>query len=229
MDLILQRLNAPGNEILIVALLILLGLIFSRLAKKIHLPQITGYIVAGIIIGNPVLHLISKENFHSLHNINLIALGLMSITIGAHLNFYKLKNSGRRVLSVLIGESLVSFVFVYIALHFFVGKDNMLSLLIASISIATAPAATVAIIKESRSKGLVVNTLMPVVAINNVLCIIVFGVMADFIGIGDTSKISVLAIVTVFIRDFGISLVVGIITFEIPVVTNTVKKTIVNT
>lgn len=210
MDYLLKILISPGNEILILSLLIILGLIFSKIAVWLRFPQITGYIVAGIVIGNPVLHLISPRNFQSLHNINLVALGLMSITIGAHLNFNKLQNSGKRVAGVLIGETILSFTFVYFSLSLFADKDNLIALLIASISIATAPAATVAIVKESRAKGLVVNTLMPVVAINNVLCIVVFGIIADVISLNGSGTASITGLLSLFGKEIGIAIVIGV-------------------
>ena len=111
----LSNILGSGNEILILSLLIVIGLVFARIAKKIYLPQITGYIFAGMVIGDPLLHLISKENYSSLQNFNLVALGLMSITIGAHLNFFKLRLSGRRVLLVFLFESFLTFNFVFFA------------------------------------------------------------------------------------------------------------------
>jgi len=177
----LRNIIGTNNEIFILALLVVLGLILAELANKIHLPRISGYILSGIIIGHPFLDLITKNDYKNLQNINLIALGLMSITIGAHLNFHKLKNSGKRVVFVLFSESFLSFFLVFLVMYFISGQELLFSLLIASISIATAPAATVAIVKEAKAKGLLVNTLMPVVAMNNVLCILVFGFVTSLI------------------------------------------------
>ncbi len=212
-----QNIIGKHNEILIMSLLIILGLVFSTLAKKIKLPKITGYILAGIVIGDPLLHVITHENFESLQSINLIALGLMSITIGAHLNFHKLKNTGKRVIFVLLGESVFSFVLVFTSIYFFTdipfGPQMVLffSLLVAAISIATAPAATVAMVKETKAKGLVVNTLMPVVAMNNVLCIIAFGIIANMIGIKQTETVSTFGLIILLTKDVLISAVIGII------------------
>lgn len=198
-----------SNGILVLALLIILGLIFANIAKIIQLPKITGYIFAGIVIGDPLLHLISPESQGNLNSFNLIALGLMSITIGAHLNFFKLKLSGRRILFVFFFESLFTFIFVYLALHYIAGKENLLALLIASISIATAPAATVATVKEVKAKGLLVNTLMPVVALNNVLCILVFGIISDIISKGASFQVNDLLFI--FGEDILLSIILGVV------------------
>ncbi|MCP4131247.1 MAG: PTS transporter subunit EIIA [bacterium] len=207
----ITQIFSNGNEILLLSLLIIMALLLSRAVAKLHLPKITGYIIAGIIIGKPVLNLISPENFKSFHNINLIALGLMSITMGAHLNLYKLKNSGRRVISVLLLESSLSFIFVFISLRFFAEKEFLMSLLIASISIATAPAATVATVKETRSKGLVVNTLMPVVAINNVLCIVTFGIIVNVIDLNNAGMMNYWDLLVRVGKELLISIIIGTI------------------
>lgn len=168
-----------GNILLTISLLVILGMALAEGADKLHLPKITGYILAGIILGNPGLQLISKVGFQRLHVFNLVALGLMSITIGSHLDFYRLKNSIKRVLAIFLGEITLSFSLVFCALYFLLKQDCLFSLLVAAISMATAPAAVVAIIKETRSKGLLVNTLMPVVALNNITCILAFGVIVN--------------------------------------------------
>ncbi len=215
MDLyIFNYIYKNGSGILIISLLIITGLVFAQIAKKFKLPQITGYILAGIIIGDPFLHLISKGNFKGFQNINLIALGLMSITIGAHLNFHKLKNSGKRVISVLIFESVFAYSFVFMALYFFggtriFGNDIYFIMLIASIAIATAPAATVATVKEIKAKGLVVNTMMPVVAMNNVLCILIFGICA--IIYSKAGSLTALDLVSYFGKELTLAIVIGII------------------
>ncbi|MFC1670139.1 PTS sugar transporter subunit IIA [Spirochaetota bacterium] len=207
----LQNIIGKGDEILILALLIITGLVFAEIAKKIHLPKITGYIIAGIIIGNPFLHLISPRNFESLQNINLVALGLMSITIGAHLHFHKLQNTGKRVIMVLIFESSLSFTFVFLCMFFIAKQELLLSLLIASISIATAPVATVATVKEVKAKGLVVNTLLPVVAINNVLCIVIFGIFVSIIEVKGTGGLNFINLLLLFGKELLVSAGVGVV------------------
>ena len=201
-----------NNEIFILSLLVILGLILAELANKIHLPRISGYILSGIIIGHPVLDLITLDDYENLQNINLVALGLMSITIGAHLNFHKLKNSGKRVIFVLISESFLSFILVFIVMYFMASQTLLLSLLIASISIATAPAATVAIVKEAKAKGLLVNTLMPVVAMNNVLCILVFGFVTSLIILNDSSAgFDMIQFITIVGKELFFATIIGVI------------------
>ncbi len=96
---------------------------------------------------------------------------------------------------------------VFAILYFIAQKELLLSFLIASISIATAPAATVATVKEIKAKGLLVNTLMPVVAINNVLCIVVFGIFAGIIGY--TGDVGAFGIIQSLAKELLVSIALG--------------------
>lgn len=169
------------NELFLISILALTAIVLGYFAKRLHLPKITGYIAAGIIVGQPVLNLISEESFEKFRPITMFALGLMSITIGAHMNFHKLKTTGKRVVSVFLAESLISVAIVFLMMYFIGGQSLTMSLLVASLSIATGPATTVGVVKETRSKGLLVNTIMPVVALNNVFCIVAFSMVAHII------------------------------------------------
>ena len=190
------------NGILILAILIITAVCLSALAKKCHLPKITGYIVAGIIIGAPFLNLISKDNYEKFQVINLFALGLMSITIGSHLNLHKLRISGKRVITVFLGESILAFSLVFFSFYFFSGNTLLICLLIAAISIATAPAATVAVVKDTKSKGLLVNTILPVVALNNVVCIVVFDLLLDAVILVDSSSFNITSLLFTVLKEF---------------------------
>ncbi|MBU4485614.1 MAG: cation:proton antiporter, partial [Candidatus Delongbacteria bacterium] len=97
-----------NNPFFTLTILMSLGITLAYLAKKIHLPMITGYIAAGIIVGEPVLGFVTDRTTHGFAGINYIALGLMSFTIGAHIDFHKLKNSGKRVVSISAGEILLT-------------------------------------------------------------------------------------------------------------------------
>lgn len=197
------------NPILILAILIITAIGLAELAKKIHLPTITGYIVAGIIIGAPFLNLISKENYEKYQVINLLALGMMSITIGSHLNLHKLKISGKRIIAVFLGESVLAFSLVFLAFYFFSNNAVLISLLIAAIAIATAPAATVAVIKDTKSKGLLVNTILPVVALNNVICIVIFDLLLDVVVLESSNSFNLTSILFTVLKEFLGAILLG--------------------
>jgi len=156
------------------AILLSLGVIFGKLAKIINLPSVTGYIIAGLIIGKAGLHLINIEVVDShIAPITDFALGLIAVTVGNHLNIKKLRNAYRRIFSIVLIETLIVPLVVGVTLYF-MGVSWLPLFLISAISIATSPASVVSIIKETKSKGVFVKTLVAVVALNNVLSILLF-------------------------------------------------------
>ncbi len=200
-----------GNILITVSILLITGMIFGGVAKKLHLPKITGYITAGILVGKPCFNLIDESNFKFLHIFNLVALGFMSITIGSYLDFYRLKNSIKRIAIILISEIAVSFLFIFLCIYFLIKEDILFSVLVATLSMATAPATTIAIIKETRSKGALVNTLMPLVALNNALCILCFGFVINLIKFNVDAQIHFLQFLSSLIRELGYDLIIGIL------------------
>ncbi|MBN1968806.1 MAG: PTS sugar transporter subunit IIA [Candidatus Delongbacteria bacterium] len=199
------------NELLLLSVIIVTGMSFAWISKKFKLPKVTGYIAAGMILGKPLLNIISEQSFESFKSINVIALSMMSVTIGAHLNYHKLKNSGKRVISVLLFESTLTFIGVSSVVYFFTDLGLIISLLIGSIAIETGPAATVAVVKDTKSKGLLVNTIMPVVAMNNVLCILVFGVFANVVVFDHLGTFSIIDLIQSVMKELILAIILGVI------------------
>ncbi len=175
-----------------VPLLIFFCLIFGEIAKKLRLPSILGYMAGGVFMGHDILNLISEKTNETLEIINYIALGLMSLTIGTHINFHKLKNSGRRIFITSFFEISLTFGFVFALCFYFFELSPYVSFLLAAIALETAPATTITLVQETKAKGTLINTLLPMVAINNVACIILFGFTLNFIGHSHSGKEDVL-------------------------------------
>ncbi|MBW2272351.1 MAG: cation:proton antiporter [Deltaproteobacteria bacterium] len=165
-----------AGPLLLLALVILVGTAFGGLARRIHLPSITGQILAGILVGKAGLDLFSEESLDGLQPLTHCALGLIAVTVGAHLNLRRLRNAGRRLFFLLITESTITPIIVYLATWGLAGSDPGIALLFATVAIATAPATVVTLVKETRSKGVFVKTLIAAVALNNMACIVLFEV-----------------------------------------------------
>ena len=160
-------------ELLSIGIIILLGLLGGRVSHRFKIPKVTGYMITGLIFGPSILGLISSETLTEIHMINDIALGLILFAIGGEVELHHLKSMGRKVIFISLAESLGSFVLVLLVSWLVSGQFG-LSMLLGAVSMATAPGVTLLVIREYRARGELTDTLLAVVALNNILCLIVF-------------------------------------------------------
>lgn len=169
-----------ASSLLVLAIVVLIGVTFGSATRRLGLPGITGQILGGVLIGRSGLDLFGSVALHSLQPLTHLALGLIAITVGAHLNIRTLRNAGRRLGFLMLTEATVTPLVVYMTLRYVAGATPELALLFATVSIATAPATVVALVRETRSKGVFVKTLLAAVALNNVACIVLFEIARTF-------------------------------------------------
>lgn len=174
---------SPEVTFLIVAFI---GMIVGKFFHRIKLPDITGQVLFGLIIGpsgylilNPIFHtgdltIFSHYDLESIKFISDIALGIMTFSIGTHLNYKMLHNSGSRIVRLAVFDSFFTFSLVFLVMNFVLKIDYRISLLLASIAIATAPGTVVSLIQKKFSRGVFTKTLVGVVALNNLATIFVF-------------------------------------------------------
>ncbi|PIS28803.1 hypothetical protein COT42_07005 [Candidatus Saganbacteria bacterium CG08_land_8_20_14_0_20_45_16] len=164
------------NVFFAAASILLLGFFFGRLANKLGLPRVPGYIFAGIIFGPNLLRLLSEKALVSFDFFPQFALGIIALIIGAGLNFQLIKRLGLGLILITLLESLGAFVVVFFLLLFF--KAPLIIILpLAAISAATAPAGTIAIIREYRASGPLTETILAVVALDDAVAIVLFGLV----------------------------------------------------
>lgn len=165
-----------GHIVFNIGLLLIVGYLFGKLAEKVKLPSITGYIVSGVLLGESVLNLVGSEMTHSLNSITEVALSVIALTIGGEFRIEKLKRAGTKILILTLFEAVFAFIAVTVVLTV-VGMDIKYSLLLGAISAATAPAATVVIIRELRARGPFIDYLYGVVAFDDAVCVILFSIV----------------------------------------------------
>jgi PTS system fructose-specific IIC component len=163
-----------GDPLLTLAVVLVAGVAFGSLAKRVRLPSVTGQILAGVLLGPAVLGVIDTPAVASLHAITHFALALMAVTIGAHLNLRKLRNAGKRLFVLAALEALLTPALVFGALYVLAGLRWSTALLFGTLAISTAPATIVALVRETRSRGVFVKTLVAAVALDNIACILAF-------------------------------------------------------
>ncbi len=156
--------------------LLLFGFLISRLIKRVRLPRVTGYIIAGIILGPSLLKIFSDKTLMQLEFIPQMALGIIALIIGSGLSFDLIKRLKFRLVIILMFESLGAFFLVmFLLLAFKMPLGAVLPL--AAISAATAPAATVAVMKEYRARGPLTETALAIIALDDAVAIILFGLV----------------------------------------------------
>ncbi|MEM7307229.1 MAG: cation:proton antiporter [Planctomycetota bacterium] len=163
-----------SDPLLTLALIVLAGVASGIAARRCRLPGITGQIVVGVAMGSSGLHVFDHDAIDALQPFTHFALGLMAVTIGSHLSFRRLRGAERRLTTLLVAESLVTPLLVFGGMTFVPGIERPSALLLATLAISTAPVTIVALVKETRSKGMFVKTLVAAVALNNVSCILLF-------------------------------------------------------
>lgn len=175
-----QFLEILNHDIfLLSAGLLILGFVFGRLVNLIHLPRVTGYIIAGIVFGPSLLKFFSEHSLTQLEIIPQLALGIIALVIGAGLSFSLIKRLGFRLVLITVLQAIGAFVLVFVLLYLFKMPLGA-ALPLAAIATATAPAATVAIIKEYRASGPFTETILAVVALDDAIAIILFGLVLTF-------------------------------------------------
>lgn len=171
-----------------VGVLLVIGYGLGKLVARVRLPEITGFIIAGILMGESVSGVIPRHMGEDLKLVTEVALGLIALTIGGEFYAAKLRRLGKAIVIITLVQLLLSFVVVTVALALF-RMELPFALLMGAIASATAPAATVAIVQSLRAQGKFVDYLYGVVALDDAGAVILFGVtfamVSGVIGTGD--------------------------------------------
>ena len=215
------------NLLLSVAFAVLAGLMMTRVVKKLGLPDVTAYLVAGVLIGPYALGRLNLPvGFHTLEaveGLNLmsdVALGFIAFAIGNEFRLSALKKTGKQATIVGIVQGLVAALFVdaaLIGLHFMLGDKlpSSAAITLGAIATATAPAATLMVVRQYKAKGKLTDILLPVVALDDAVGLVVFAVsfgVARALGSGAIDLVSVLVNPAL---EIALSLVLGAVMGEI--------------
>jgi len=199
---------------MVVGIMILAGFYFGKTMKFIKLPSIIGYMLIGVILGGSILNLISHDRQISLSFITEMALGFVALSIGLELKFSTLKSQGTAIILIILFESFLAFGVVTAGI-FLLTKNLPLALIFGSIAPASAPAGTVAVIKEYKAKGPLTSALYSVVGFDDGLCIIIFGFASAIaknllLTSAGAEAQSFLHLIGEPLMEIGLSLVVGL-------------------
>ena len=213
-------------EILLsISVALLVGLLMTRVIKPLGLPAVTGYLVAGILIGPYVLGafgveglgFVSMEYVERFGVIADVALGFIAFSIGNEFRFSQIKTIGKQALIVGVIQAVMATVFVDIALivmSFILGSDVFpisAAITLGAIATATAPAATLMVVRQYKAKGPLTNILLPVVALDDAVGLIIFAVSFGVAKAIDLGTLDIISIVLNPLIEIVFSLILGVV------------------
>ena len=205
------------NLVLLFGIIVFLGTFGSRVVQKLHIPQVIGCGVVGVILGGDCLNIISHETVEQVRPFTMLALGFIGFMIGGELKADVFRKYGKQFFIILISQGVGSFLIVSIALSvvltLITGQlliSIAVSLVFGAIASATAPAATTDVLWEYKTKGPLTTAVLAVVALDNVLALLLYkcasGGAQAIIGAG---KDSVLVTVGILLGEIALSIFVG--------------------
>ncbi len=210
------------QTLLLIAVALFSGLLMTRLFVKFHLPDVTAYLVAGVLIGPcvlgrlgvPCLGFQTFEQVDSLSMISDVALGFIAFAIGHEFRLSALKQTGKQAAVIGVLQACVATLFVDVALislHFMM--PDLLSLPVAvtlgAIAAATAPAATLMVVRQYKAKGPVTDVLLPVVALDDAVGLVIFAVSFGIAQSMQNGETNVAALIVEPLAEVVLSLAFG--------------------
>lgn len=190
--------------IISIALMLFLGFLMTRVTKKLRLPNVTAYILTGILIGPFCINMIPHEVVTGTEFLPDIALAFIAFSTGEYFKFSTLKKNGLKVLAITLFEALMATVLVFF-FSFFVLKLSMaFSIVLAALASATAPASTVMTIRQTNAKGDFVDTLLQVVALDDIVGLMAYSI-AISVAVSSISgtAFSVMTVAKPLLSNFG--------------------------
>ena len=184
--------NFDESTVVLISLAVILfaGFIVSRLTKICKLPNVTGYIIAGLLIGPHILGVVPKTIVDGMSFVSDIALAFISFSVGKFFKKSVLKKTGLKVIVITLFESLLAGILVTFATKLIFNLDWSFSIMLGAIACATAPASTMMTINQYRAKGDFVETLLQVIALDNVVCLFLFNIAGTVVNASVSGTIS---------------------------------------
>ena len=176
----IEKIDITGSSasvaVISISTILLLGFLMTRITKKLRLPNVTAYITAGILIGPYCLNLIPSTIIKGMDFLPDIALAFIAFSTGQFFRLDVLKKNGIKVVIITLFEALLASVFVFILTYFVLHLNLAFSIVLAALASATAPASTMMTIRQTGAKGDFVETLLQVVALDDIVGLLAYSV-----------------------------------------------------
>lgn len=206
----ISQLNDTTIILLSLSVILLAGFLLTRITKMAKLPDVTGYIIAGVMIGPFVMNIIPREMVENMGFVSDVALAFIAFGVGRFFKKEVFQETGLGIIVITLLESLSAGILITISMRFIFHLHWDFSLLLGAIATATAPASTMVTIRQYHARGNFVNILLQVVAFDDAVCLIAFSAAAAFINANAGANVSASEIILPIACNIG-ALIIGFV------------------
>lgn len=214
------------NIFIKITLVLCFGLLGGRVARKFNLPNVTGYLVGGLFLGPSFLKVISEVDTPVINFVNELALSAIAFNIGGEFLIKTIKKLGKEVFIITIAEVVTVVSLVFVVMFFIFNQSFVFSIMVASMSAATAPAGTMMVIRQYQARGKMTDTILPVAALDDAMGIMVFGLALSLakVSIGQVTGSTLMLVLAPFIEILGSLLIGFVLGLVLAKISNLVKS-----
>lgn len=204
--------SSPTAMIIIaISIMLFAGFAMTRITKLLKLPNVTAYIIAGIIIGPFCLKLVPVGVVEGTDFISDIALAFIAFSVGEFFKISALKKNGVKTIIITLFEALTAAAIVFVLTFFILKLDIVFSIVLSALASATAPTSTAMTIRQTKAKGDFVDTLLQVIALDDVLSLIAFSISISVASVflSGGSEVSATTIIMPIVTNIGVMIIGG--------------------
>ncbi|SJZ65391.1 cation:proton antiporter [Anaerorhabdus furcosa] len=187
----MESINETTLILCSLSIILFAGFLGTRMTKLVSLPNVSGYILAGVFIGPSLMNLVPLSLLNHMGFINDIALGFIAFGVGKFFKKEVIKATGLKVIVITCFEALLAGLLVTFAMRYLFNLSWNFSLILGAIATATAPASTMMTIRQYHVKGDYVNTLLQIVALDDVICLLTFSVVVAYINASTLGSVEI--------------------------------------
>lgn len=200
------------NLFLAFGILMVIAFAVKFLSGKLGIPEVTGYVIAGVGIGILLSNFTTHPILEHFDFVSSIALSIIAFTIGIELKWDVIKKLGRPILFITLFESIGAFIVVVLAMLPVYHGSYKEALLLGSVAAATAPAATVAVVRQYKAKGVLTSTILAVVGIDDAVALTIYVVASSFVKAGLTgTNVSFFSVLGSALLSVAVSFAIGVL------------------
>lgn len=209
--------NSTATLLIGISIMLFAGFLLTRITKKFKLPNVTAYIITGVLLG-PIFYfifgktLISDVVVNGMGFLGDVALAFIAFNAGRFFRLSVLKESGGKVVIIAVFEALLSAFLVFAVMYFLFNLSWQLALLLGAIASATSPASTMVTIRQTKSKGHFANTILQVIALDSAISLLLFSVSLGIVTSNESAEgIRAIDIFLPILINFGILILGGLL------------------